>query len=608
MPAHHYRTNVRDLEFALFDALGLGAAFDDGRTGFDLDTATITSMLTAAADLAEGPLAASFTDADRNPATFDPSTGMLELPDTLKQSYRAYVDGGWHKLSVPEELGGIPLPPVVHWALTEVLCGANPALYFYTYGSYFASIFHANATQEQRGWAKIAAERDWGATMMLTEPDAGSDVGAGRTRAIAQPDGSWHLEGTKRFITSAESGDLVENILHFVLARPEGAGPGTKGLSLFVAPKFHFDPATGRIGERNGVVVTHVEHKMGLKSSATCEVALGAGDTPATAWLVGEVHDGIAQMFTILENARLSIAVKSTAALSSAYLNALAYATERVQGADLARANDKTAPRVTIIHHPDVRRSLLLQKAYAEGLRALYLFTAAHRTPELAAVVSGADAETAAAVGDLLLPVAKACGSERAHQYLTEALQCLGGSGFLTEYPIEQYLRDTKIDSLYEGTTAIQSLDFVFRKVVRDQGGALEHVLSRIEASLVVQDQTWAREQVALRVALADVRAMTATLLQHAATSRHEPDRAHRIGLVSVRYLLAVGDVLIGWLLWEQARTASRPDSEVTADFREGKVAAARFFLRTVLADVAAARQVVENADADVMDLPVTAF
>ena len=205
--------------------------------------------------------------------------------------------------------------------------------------------------------------------MVLTEPDAGSDVGAGRTKAIQQPDGTWHIEGVKRFITSAEH-DLTDNIVHLVLARPEGAGPGTKGLSLFVVPKFHVDLETGELGERNGVYVTNVEHKMGLKVSTTCEVTLRRAASPAVGWLVGDVHDGIAQMFKVIEYARMMVGTKAIATLSTGYLNALDYAKNRVQGADLTRMTDKAAPRVTITHHPDVRRSLMPQKAYAEGMRA----------------------------------------------------------------------------------------------------------------------------------------------------------------------------------------------------------------------------------------------
>ena len=229
--------------------------------------------------------------------------------------------------------------------------------------------------------------------MVLTEPDAGSDVGAGRTKAVAQPDGTWHLDGVKRFITNGDSDDLFENIVHMVLARPEGAGPGTKGLSP--VPRAEVPTSIRRPaspGERNGVFVTGLEHKMGLKASATCELTFGQHGVPAVGWLVGDAHNGIAQMFKVIEYARMMVGTKAIATLSTGYLNALEYAKTRVQGADLTQMTDKTAPRVTIMHHPDVRRALLTQKAYAEGLRALYLYTAAHQDAVAAAIVSGADA------------------------------------------------------------------------------------------------------------------------------------------------------------------------------------------------------------------------
>ena len=274
-----------------------------------------------------------------------------------------------------------------------------------------------------------------------------------------------------------------------VLARPvgvEGAGgPGTKGLSLFIVPKYHFDLETGELGERNGAYVTNVEHKMGIKVSNTCELTFGdpgvGGGEPAVGYLLGEVHNGIAQMFQVIENARMMVGTKAIATLSTGYLNALEFAKERVQGADLTQSADKTAPRVTITHHPDVRRSLMTQKSYAEAMRALVLYTATWQDQVMIAEHAGERDELAEKVNDLLLPIVKGYGSERSWVLLgTESLQTFGGSGFLQEYPIEQYVRDAKIDTLYEGTTAIQGQDFFFRKIVKDQGAALGHLAGEI--------------------------------------------------------------------------------------------------------------------------------
>ena len=322
-------------------------------------------------------------------------------------------------------------------------------------------------------------DNGWGATMVLTEPDAGSDVGAGRTKAMQQPDGSWHIDGVKRFITSAAN-DMVENVIHLVLARPECAGREPKGLSLFVVPEWHFDPETGELGERNGAFVTNVEHKMGLKASTTCELRFGEIDgIPARGWLVGDVHDGIAQMFQVIEHARMMVGTKAIATLSTGYLNALEYAKTRIQSADLTQAGDKMAPRVAIINHPDVRRSLMLNKAYAEGFRALVYYTASAQDRIIVGEHSGADVSLEEAINDLLLPIVKGAGSERSYDQLAQALQTFGGSGYLQDYPLEQYIRDAKIDTLYEGTTAIQGQDFFFRKIVKNKGAALGAISER---------------------------------------------------------------------------------------------------------------------------------
>ena len=374
----HYRSNVRDLEFNLFEVLGAGERMGVGPFA-EMDADTARGVLHELEKVASGPVAASFVDADRNPPVYDPATFSVTMPESFKKSYQAIMDGEWYRLELPTELGGYGASPSLRWAAAELMLGANPALFMYSGGPNFAAVVHKNGTPLQQQMAETMIEKQWGSTMVLTEPDAGSDVGAGRTKAILQPDGSWHLEGVKRFITSAEQ-DLTDNIVHLVLARPEGPGiesrPGTKGLSLFVVPKFLFDPETGELGERNGVFVTGVEHKMGLKVSTTCELSFGIHGTPAVGYLLGDKHDGIAQMFQVIEYARMMVGTKAIATLSTGYLNALEYAKQRVQSADLTRASDKTAPRVTIIHHPDVRRILMKQKAYAEGLRAVYLYTA----------------------------------------------------------------------------------------------------------------------------------------------------------------------------------------------------------------------------------------
>ncbi len=609
----HYKSNVRDQVFTLFEVLGVDKAMGQG-TFADLDADTAREMLGEMARLAEGPLAESFAEGDRNPPVFHPDTHTVTLPEGVKKSVRAFIDGGWDKVGLAEEIGGMPAPKALLWALHEHVLGANPAVWMYAGGAGFAQILWHIGTEEQKKWAVLATERGWGSTMVLTEPDAGSDVGAGRTKAVKQDDGSWHIDGVKRFITSADSDDLFENIFHLVLARPEGAGPGTKGLSLFFVPKYHFDPVTGEPGERNGAFVTNVEHKMGLKVSATCELTFGQHGIPAKGWLVGEVHDGIAQMFDVIEQARMMVGTKAIATLSTGYLNALEYAKQRVQGADLTQMTDKTAPRVTITHHPDVRRSLMTQKAYAEGMRALYLFTATYQDPEVAQAVNGADAGLAMKVNDLLLPIVKGCGSEQAYAKLTESLQTLGGSGFLQDYPIEQYIRDAKIDSLYEGTTAIQAQDFFFRKIIRDKGVALAHVTGQID-EFVKNESGNGRlktERALLAKALEDVQGMAAALTGYLMAAQEDPKSIYKVGLGSVRFLMSVGDLVMSWLLLRQSAVAMAAldtgASGSERSFYEGKIAAASFFAKNFLPLLSGTRQAVEAVDNEVMELDEAAF
>ncbi len=610
----HYKANVRDLEFNLFEVLELEKALATGEFG-DLDGESVREMLAEAARLAQGPLAESFAEGDRTPPEFDPETHAVRLPESFKSSVRAWQEAGWPLLGLDEGLGDVHVPASVNSAINEFLFGGQPAAFFYLTGPAMLSVMHRVGTPQQRRWAEIGIERNWGAAMVLTEPDAGSDVGSARTRAVDQNDGTWHIEGVKRFITSGDSDDLFENIAHLVLARPVGAPPGTKGLSLFLVPKYLFDPETGAPGDRNGVFATALEHKMGLTASATCELAFGQHGVPAVGWLIGDTHKGIAQMFGIMLYARLMVGIKSIATLSSGYLNALEFARTRVQGPDLTRMSDKTAPRVRIISHPDVRRSLLTQKAYAEGLRALYLYAATHQDPVCAQLVSDVSPQLAARINDLLLPIVKGAGSERAYACLAESLQVLGGSGYLRDYPIEQYVRDAKIDSLYEGTTAIQAQDFVFRQVVRDGGETLGHLLGQIERfcdSATSHDQLSAA-RARLVQALADVRGMLSALMGYAKASSDEPTEVYRVGLRAVPFLLSVADVLIGWLLlWHaevalDAITAGNASRRESAFYR-GKVAAAVFFAETVLPRLAADRVIVESQGLSAMELDEDAF
>ncbi|MCL2543424.1 MAG: acyl-CoA dehydrogenase [Nocardioidaceae bacterium] len=617
----HYKSNLRDIEFNLFEVLGRGEILGQGPFE-EMDVDTAKEILREIERICREDLAESFVDSDRNPPVFDPKTNTAPVPASFKKSYDTWMESGFWSLQTPAEIGGTVAPSSLIWSTAELILGANTPIWMYGAGPFFAKVVYENGTDRDKRIAELMVEKLWGATMVLTEPDAGSDVGAGKTFATPNEDGSWNITGVKRFITSAES-DLQENIMHLVLARPKGVdgvgGPGTKGLSLFLVPKFHFDHETGELGERNGVYVTNVEHKMGIKVSNTCELTFGdpqvGGGEAAQGWLLGEVHNGIAQMFDVIENARMMVGTKAISTLSTGYLNALEYAKERVQGPDLTQAADKTADKVTITHHPDVRRSLMTQKSFAEAMRALVMYTATWQDRVMLAEEGSDEAKLAAAVNDLLLPIVKGYGSERSWVLLgTESLQTFGGSGFLQEYPIEQYVRDAKIDTLYEGTTAIQGQDFFFRKIVKDQGAALGHLAGEIKSFVEAEDANpqLKVERELLATALADAEALVGHMINDLMSAQDELRNIYKVGLNTSRLLMVLGDVVCGWLSLRGAEVAlTKLAGEVSGSdksFYEGKVAAAQFFARNVLPKVASERAIAEATDLSLMDIDEAAF
>ncbi len=605
----HYIASLRDIEFCLFDLLErekvLGTSIYS-----DIDRDTAMGMLEEMKRLCENDLAESFVEGDRVGTDFNKATGDVIVPASFKKSYDSYVKGEWWRLDAPVELGGMKVPPSIRWAIAEMVLGSNPAVHIYASGYAFAQVAYVLGTPEQKEIAKLMVDKHWGATMQLTEPDAGSDVGAGRTKAVQQGDGTWHITGTKRYITSGDA-DLYENIVHFTLARREGGGPGTKGLSLFLIPKFMFDFKTGKLGKRNGVYVTSVEQKMGLNVSATCEVNLGEKE-PAVGYLLGDVHQGIAQMFKIIEFARMMVGTKAIATLSAGYQQALLYSKQRIQGGDMKVMNDKASPRVSIIHHPDVRRSLMVQKSYSEGMRALVLYTASIQDGiELATQAGDSErAEDLEKLNDLLLPVVKGYGSEKSWTLLgTESLQTFGGAGFTQDWPLEQYVRDAKIDTLYEGTTAIQGLDFFFRKIVKD-GGRTIGLLGKEIQKFAESGGTHPAEKAALFTALGNLNGIIGVLVTRAIESQEDSKKIYNVGLHTSRCLMAVGDIITAWLLLRQADIAAEKlvAGSKDSEFYTGKIAAAKFFVANFLPQIASDRAIIEASDGSLMDVPEGAF
>ena len=630
----HYKSNLRDIEFNLYEVFRIQDYLGSGPfAAMDPQTA---KMLLGEVDrfTTESIWAESFVAADRTPLELS-GDGDITVPDELHQALQAYYEAGWHTLALPSHLGGYGAPPTLRWASTELFAGGHATASLWPIGALMGWILDRVGTEGQKArFAMPMIDKCWGGTMVLTEPDAGSDVGAGTTRAVKVeengPDdlGSlWHLEGVKRFITSADY-QGHENTVHLVLARPEGGAAGTKGLRLFVVPK-HLVNEDGSLGARNGVKVTNIEKKMGIKGSATCELTMGADtDMPCIGYLAGDADAdgaGIRQMFMVIEYARMMVGTKAMATLSTGYLNALEYAKIRVQGPDMTEMADKEAKKVAIIDHPDVRRILMEQKAHAEGMRALVMFAGwvqdqaqlAHSDDDEGASSDEGMAEHDEWIKreDLLLPLVKGYCSEKAYELLALSLQTFGGSGFTQDYPIEQYIRDAKIDTLYEGTTAIQSLDLFFRKVARDQGATLLWIASQIKDVVDNGPDHLADERKALGQALEDTQGHLGTMVGWLMTSmQDEEQRAeiYKTGLQSVALLNSLAELVIGWLLLRHAAIAkdaleAGPAGRDVA-FYEGKIAAARYFARTVLPKSRARREAAEIEDGSLMDVAAAAF
>lgn len=592
----HYRSNLRDIFFNLFEVLRIQETALGKGPFASLDETTIRDVLTQAERFATTTAAKSFADADRVGLNFD-KKGNVQLPPSLKETLAAYYEVGLNKLEVPERLGGFGAPASVSWSSFEMMSGANASMVYYALGTTVARIIDDLATPSQKArYVQQMLDKNWGATMVLTEPDAGSDVGAGRTKARHVGGDVWEIEGVKRFITNGDF-DLAENIVHLVLARPEGAGPGTKGLSMFIVPKIWVEE-DGSLGARNGAFATNVEKKMGIKASATCEMTFGE-TIPARGLLVGNVHDGIKQMFHVIEYARMAVGVKSMSTLSTAYLNALDYTKARVQGAELARSADKTAPRVPIIRHPDVRRMLMLQKAHAEGLRALALYTAAVQD-QIRIEGPGERRDALEKKNDLLLPLVKGYSSDKVYELLAVSLQCFGGSGFCQDYPIEQYIRDQKIDSLYEGTTHIQALDLFFRKIAKDGGQTLRALLGELGGHVAAAKQVEALkpDAEALERALGDLQGMFGAIMQKMGES------IDHVGLWANKMLFGLAEVVIAGLMLEQGLVALPKIAGAHAEdqaFYRGKLAALRFFSEQVLPNLTLTKKLVEKGSLELM-------
>jgi hypothetical protein len=537
--------------------------------------------------------------------------GGVRTPEGFKEAWKRLYEAGWKTLRVSPEYGGQGAPVLLTVAVEEMLSGANTAFNMYpglAMGA--AEVIQHHGTPEQRArYLNKMYHGVWGGTMCLTEPHAGSDVGAARTKATRQPDGTYLISGTKIFISGGDH-DLAENIIHLVLARIEGAPPGTKGLSLFIVPKLRIGPDGESLGE-NDVTLGGIEHKMGINGSATCVLNFGESGACVGELVGGVEHQGIRQMFHLMNSARISVGIQGLAVSSAAYLCALRYARERKQGSSIKEWKDPSAPRVAILQHADVRRMLLDMKARVEGIRALVMKLAMHTDhADLAQGKDDAAYQYHNGQVELLTPIVKAYGSDQGFRVCETAIQTFGGAGYIRDYGVEQHCRDAKIFSIYEGTNHIQAMDLVGRKLGMNGGTNLQRFLAEISQFTAQHGQHPVLGPAVAQLGRA-VEALTGSTMRM--LGWFHGGQLERVPLVANRYLEMMGTTVVGWLLLQQAaialsRLEALPADHADRDFYEGKRYAALYFAYNMLPSVEEGARVLSLEDRSAIDIPDGAF
>jgi alkylation response protein AidB-like acyl-CoA dehydrogenase len=546
----------------------------------EFDKKTCTMIINEARALAIKELLPLLAEGDAEGVCYE--DGTVKVPQSFHRVYKLIKEGEWNNLSVPAEMGGQGAPAFLGAAAAEYFLGANWPLFCYaTMGNGTANMIQLYGTREQRDtYVQKLTTAEWGGTMLLTESEAGSDVGALNTTAIKNPDGSYTLSGNKIFITNGEH-DLAENIVHPVLARIEGDPPGTKGISLFLVPKYLVQN-DGSLGRRNDIICTGVEEKHGIHASATCSMALGSKGK-CIGYLLGQEREGMKIMFNMINGARMSTGLQALTYASSAYLLAVNYARERVQGRDLENFADHHAPSVPIIKHPDVRRNLLWMKSYVEGMRSFFYYMTAIGTKGSVAE-KAEDRERYADLFSMLTPVVKEYMAARGHEVCIQTIQVFGGLGYTKECLAEQYARDCKITSIYEGTSGIQALDMLGRKLGMKKGTVFMNFLGEIQKTAAQADQFEQTRNLALKVQAAANRLgeVALNLGKRAMSAEFKVAFAH-----ALPFLHVIGDTIMAWMLLWRALAAS---TQLSANLRkkdqafyEGQIKTAEFFINTEL-------------------------
>jgi alkylation response protein AidB-like acyl-CoA dehydrogenase len=602
---NYYKANLRDLSFLLFEQFHLEELVGKepyGNWGKD----EVLAVLEEAYGWAQKYLGPLNAVGDEHGCKLE--NGAVKVPPGFKEAWKELFKAGWRTLAVEEAHGGQAGPFTLAMLVEEFMCGANTSFNMYpalTQG--VADVILSFGTPEQQStFVPDLFNGKFAGTMCLTEPHAGSDVGSASTVARRRDDGKYDIQGTKIFISGGDQ-DMSDNIVHMVLARTPDAPPGTKGLSLFIVPKLRAD------GSSNDVKVSGIEHKMGIKASATAQLVFGE-DNKCVGELVGTVEQkGMSQMFHLMNYARIGVGVQGLALASSAYLNALDYARDRKQGSSIKQWKDATAPRVPIIEHADVRRMLLDMKSRTEGIRALAVKLTMHLDRVTALEKTGGDKNQIdynQGQVDLLVPLLKAYGSDQAFSICATAIQVYGGAGFLKDWPVEQYCRDSKIFSIYEGTNHIQAMDLVGRKLMQ-RGGANVQQFGADVAKFVAANKEHPVLKDSIAVLGQAMEAMTATggkFMQWFGGGKVE-----MVPSVANRFLEMMSETTVGWLLLEQAVIADAALGKLAPDhpdhaFYTGKVFGAKYFAQNILPGVAAKAQLIGREDRSAVDVPLDAF
>lgn len=603
---NHYKADLQDFYFRLFEQFQIGDILGQGRFadwGEDEVKMVLEETYRFACEVT-GPLNAP-ADAQGCRVV----DGRVITPDGFKNAWKRIYETGTQSLSMEERYNGQDAPATVHALTEELLTGSNTALLMYTgFGPAAAELILKHGDERQKSlFAERMCSGTWGGTMCLTEPHAGSDVGSATTSATPVGDGRYKIKGSKIFITAGDH-DLAENIIHLVLARIEGAPVGTKGLSLFIVPATRVDES-GKMGERNDVTLASIEHKMGLNGSATCALNFGENDECYGELVGGKEHQGMRQMFTLMNRARIAVGIQGLAIMSSAYLNALEYAKERKQGSDVKNWKDASAERVAIIRHPNIRRDLLWMKSVVEGTRALAIKLTTHQ--DRAELLRGKDDEGVAyheGQVDLLTPLLKAYASDMGFAVCERAIQVLGGAGFLKDYPLEQYARDCKIFSIYEGTNAIQALDLVGRKLGQAGGKNAQAFMAEVQKFVAThkEHEELGPSVVQLGKAVEAVAGAAMKFLGWAQAGKME-----HVPLHAETFLQMMAETTVGWLLLEGAAIASEKLPSASGDKKavyEGKRATGVFFANNVLPSVIGKAKMIQADDSTALSISDAAF